>query len=98
DFELWIMQTDGQIIYDQDSTEIGRMLFSDSLYAEYETLLKLGKIIAAEKSGVGQYIFEAPGSTEKVIKVATWDTVKLHEREWRVILCFRPYEKQDQGF
>ncbi len=93
DFELWIMQTDGQIIYDQDSTEIGRMLFSDPLYAEYETLLKLGKIIAAEKSGVGQYIFEAPDSTEKVIKTATWDTVKLHGREWRVVLCFRPYQK-----
>lgn len=93
EYELWIMQTDGQIIYDPDSDEIGRMLFSDPLYADYQSLQQLGRKIAANPSGVGEYIFEAPGRNEKVIKNASWDTVKLHRREWRVVLTRRPYEK-----
>ncbi len=93
EYELWIMQTDGQIIYDADSDEIGRMLFADPLYADYESLRQLGKKIAANPSGQGEYIFEAPGKKEKAIKTASWDTVKLHGREWRVVLTYRPYEK-----
>lgn len=93
EYELWIMQTDGRIIYDPDSDEIGRMLFSDPLYTDYESLQQLGQKIAANPSGVGEYIFEAPGRKEKVIKTASWDTVKLHRREWRVVLTHRPYEK-----
>lgn len=93
EYELWIMQTDGQIIYDEDSDEIGRMLFSDPLYAHYESLRQLGKKIAANPSGQGEYIFEAPGKKGKAIKTASWDTVKLHRREWRVVLTHRPYEK-----
>ncbi len=88
EYELWIMQTDGRIIYDQDSDEIGKMLFSDPLYAEYETLLSLGEKIVAGKSGSGEYVFQKAGSAEKVHKTAVWDTVQLHGREWRVMLCF----------
>jgi hypothetical protein len=97
EYELWIMQTDGRIIYDPDSDEMGRMLFSDPLYADYESLKKLGKKIAANPSGVGEYIFQAPGGKEKVIKVASWDTVRLHNRDWRVVLTSRPYEKKSSN-
>jgi hypothetical protein len=93
DYELWVMQTDGMIIYDQDKQEIGKMLFSDPVYAGYENLLELGKKIAATPSGEGSYIFLAPELKNKVIKNAVWRTVKLHNREWRVVLAYRPYEK-----
>jgi hypothetical protein len=93
DYELWIMQPDGMIIYDQDKAEIGKMLFSDPVYAGYENLLKLGKKIAASPSGEGSYVFLAPALKEKVIKNAVWQTVRLHDREWRVVLAYRPYEK-----
>lgn len=91
-YELWIMQPDGMIIYDQDKDEIGRMLFSDPLYAEYGNLLELGRKIAAAPAGNGSYIFLAPGSSEKVVKNMVWQTVRLHGREWRVVLAYRPYE------
>ena len=93
DYELWIMQPDGLIIYDQDKPEIGRMLFSDPVYAGYENLLKLGKKIAASPAGEGSYVFLAPALKDKVIKNAVWQTVRLHGREWRVVLAYRPYEK-----
>ncbi|MGW8169000.1 MAG: cache domain-containing protein [Sulfurovaceae bacterium] len=96
DYELWIMQPDGTLIYDQDSDEIGRNLFSDPMYAEYESLLALGKKVASTPSGSGSYIFLAPGSKEKVIKNVIWQSVKLHGREWRVALAYRPYKKNKQ--
>jgi hypothetical protein len=92
DYELWIMQPDGMIIYDQDKEEIGRMLFSDPLYADYASLLDLGKKIASSSTGKGRYIFLAPGAKEKAIKNVVWQSVRLHNREWRVVLAYRPYE------
>lgn len=91
-YELWIMQPDGMIIYDQDREEIGRMLFSDPLYAEYGNLLEMGRKIAATSTGKGSYVYLAPGSKEKVVKNMAWQTVRLHGREWRVVLAYRPYE------
>ena len=93
DHEIWIMQTDGMIIFDQDRDEIGRMLFSDPLYAAYGNLLELGKKIAASPTGTGSYVFLAPASPQPVIKRVAWQTISLHGREWRVVLAWRPYEK-----
>ena len=97
DYELWIMQTDGMIIYDQDKKEIGKMLFSDPMYEEYKSLLQLGKTIVSAPEGEGSYIFLSPGLQEKAIKNVIWKTVKLHDREWRVILAYRPYESKEQN-
>ena len=91
--ELWIMQTDGMIVFDQDRDEIGRMLFSDPLYAAYGNLLDLGRKMAASPTGTGSYVFLAPGSERPVIKHVAWQTISLHGREWRVVLAWRPYEK-----
>jgi len=90
-YELWIMQTDGMILYDLDREEIGKMLFDDPVYAEFQSLLALGREIVSTSAGEGEYIFLAPGSNEKVIKDAVWETVRLHDREWRVVLAYRPY-------
>lgn len=92
DHELWIMQPDGMIIYDQDKEEIGRMLFEDPMYAHYASLLDLGKQIASKPTGEGSYIFVAAGSKEEVIKNMAWQTVRLHGREWRVVLAYKPYK------
>jgi len=92
DYELWVMQPDGMIVYDRDEDEVGRMLFSDALYADYESLLNLGKSIVASPSGEGSYLFLAQGVADKVIKKAVWQTVRLHGNEWRVILTYKPYE------
>ncbi|NLN59725.1 MAG: hypothetical protein GX147_03265 [Deltaproteobacteria bacterium] len=93
DYELWVMQTDGTIIYDQDKEEIGKRLFSDPLYAEYKSLLALGEKIAGVSFGEGQYIFPASQSEEKIVKHVVWETIGLHNREWRVVLAYKPYRR-----
>jgi hypothetical protein len=92
DYELWIMQPDGLIHYDQDKEEIGKMLFSDPVYADYGSLRKLGRDIASRRAGEGSYIFASPGAGEKVVKKAIWQTIRLHNQEWRVVLAYRPFE------
>ena len=77
----------------EDRDEIGRMLFSDPLYAAYGNLLELGKKMATSPTGMGSYVFLAPASERPVIKHVAWQTISLHGREWRVVLAWRPYEK-----
>jgi len=38
--EIWLMQKDGEIIYDVNKDEIGRNLFTDELYKNFESLKK----------------------------------------------------------
>jgi len=85
--EVWVMDTAGRMLYDNDPKEVGLLLFEDPLYQEYESLLKLGRQIIAEPSGKGEYVFEARGGTAKTVKAATWDTVGLFGTEWRVVLA-----------
>ncbi len=84
--EAWAMDTDGLILYDQDSTEIGINLFTDELYQPYPELLSLGRRISAEKSGSGEYHFLAHGTDHVVKKQAQWATVELYGTEWRIVV------------
>jgi hypothetical protein len=85
--ELWIMETSGFMLYDADPQEIGKNLFSDTMYKDYDSLLKLGKEIAANSSGKGEYVFQSAGHSSKVLKKASWLTVRLHDQEWRVVIA-----------
>ena len=84
--DVWVMQTDGRILYDPDVEEIGRNLFEDPLYQPFTQLLSLGKKIAVESSGSGHYEFFGCGLIKEVKKKASWVTVGLHGTEWRLVL------------
>ncbi len=88
-YEPWFMQTDGMIVYDPDTEEVGKMLFTDPIYKDYTSLLELGKTISANRKGSGEYVFQAMGHQEKVVKSCSWDTVSLYGREWRVVLAHK---------
>lgn len=87
DYELWVMQPDGMIIYDDDPQEIGKNLFLDPAYSGYDSLLKLGRRIGEEARGQGDYVYKERGDGEKAVKSANWDTVSLYGRDWRVVLA-----------
>ncbi|MCK4735989.1 MAG: hypothetical protein KAT65_26275, partial [Methanophagales archaeon] len=84
--DVWVMQTDGRILYDPDVEEIGRNLFEDPLYQPFTQLLSLGKKIAVESSGSGHYEFFGRGLIKEVKKRASWVTVGLHGTEWRLVV------------
>jgi len=84
---VWVMERNGHILYDVQSDEIGRNLFTDPLFKPYEQLLLLGKRIADEPTGAGFYEYLKDGSGNVVKKHAYWTTVGLHGTEWRVVMA-----------
>jgi hypothetical protein len=84
--EAFVMQTDGRILYDEDKEEVGRMLFTDSMYEPFPQLRALGTLICREKTGAGSYEFRQKGSQKLVKKDAHWTTVGLHGTEWRLVV------------
>lgn len=85
--KVWIMQPNGLIIYDPDTEEIGKNIFTDPIYKPFEDLRSFSKTVALSNNGAGSYDFYAGGLVDKklVKKVAVWDTVGLYGTEWRVV-------------
>jgi branched-chain amino acid transport system substrate-binding protein len=84
--EVWAMDVNGKILYDADTGEIGKDLFTDPAYQSYPELLSLGKIISNQTAGTGKYSFLRQGENEVVSKQAQWDTVELYGSEWRIVI------------
>jgi len=85
---IWVVETNGRILYDGHEEEIGRNLFEDSLYTPFQDLRALGARIAAEPSGEGSYAYYQKGSGSPIVnKRASWTTVGLHGTQWRLVLA-----------
>jgi hypothetical protein len=85
-FSIMLMQPDGRIIYETDSSQIGRNTFMDPLFQSFPQLLSLGREVSAGLSGSGHYQFLDANSKQTVNKEALWDTFSLHGAEWRIVL------------
>jgi len=88
DYQFWCMQNDGYIIYDEDPKQIGLMLFSDKLYANFPELLEFGEKIRSDPIGVSYYSFLSKDSQNVVYKVAAWDTIET--LDWKIVVT-HPY-------
>ncbi|MFP3912245.1 MAG: PDC sensor domain-containing protein [Desulfobacteraceae bacterium] len=90
--EMWMLQKDGRIIYDINPEEIGRNLFTDRLYADYPSLITVGRKMAGTAKGRGHYVFLHKNLQKEVRKEVIWTTVALHKTEFRLALA---YEMKD---
>ncbi len=88
DYQVWCMQDDGRIVYDEDPKQVGLMLFSDKLYANFPELLKFGEKIRNESMGVSYYSFLSKDEQNVIYKVAAWDTVRA--LGWKIVVT-HPY-------
>ncbi len=91
-YQPWVMEPEGRILFDKAFGGTGRMLFLDYRFEGYETLLELGDRMAEEKSGQGDYVYIDPENNERVIQIALWDTIELHNTQWRLVISYPPYE------
>lgn len=85
----WLVQPDGTIVYDRDTSQIGLNLFTSALYAPYQSLRKLGREIVEKPAGHGTYQFLRTGTTVPIEKHCQWTTVGIHGKEWRVVLTLQ---------
>jgi tetratricopeptide (TPR) repeat protein len=91
--EVWVMDTDGRIIYDKDKSLIGRNIITDELYKSYPQLLALGKNMAQEEKGNGSYEFFGRGFEKVVKKDAYWTSTGLHGTQWRIVVIELVYDR-----
>jgi len=91
DYEFTIMQTDGMIIYEEDEQELGKNLFTDPVFSGYDSIQELGHRISTAPLGEGDYSFLTSGHELSVVKIASWNSVNIYGREWRVIIS-KPVE------
>lgn len=85
EFEIWVMEKTGLVLYDQDVDEIGLNVLTDSLYADFPELIAACEKIAAEESGETQYSFFQTGTSTVVTKKTYWDTFYIHDNEWKIV-------------
>jgi hypothetical protein len=92
--DIWVMQKDGVILYDYDTEEIGRNLFTDPLYQPYTESLKTAARIAEEKDGSATYNFLGRGLEKPVTNEAFWATIDTYGNEWKIVLI-KPIGEHD---
>ena len=86
-YDVWVVQTDGTLIYDTKSEEIGNNLFSDPMYSD-ATLQEVLTRIAGEESGSAEYTFSDRTWSRNVTKTAVWRTAGINGAEWRIVVTF----------
>ncbi len=85
DFELWVMEKGGRVIYDQDEAEIGLNVLTDSLYTDFPELIAAAKLMDSLAGGETFYSYYQTGTRTKVVKHTFWVTLKLYDMEWKIV-------------
>ena len=83
--EVWVMEKGGLVIYDRDKEEIGRNVFTDSLYKPFTDFIDFARKVAENEEGTGSYEFLAEGLKMPVLKNAAWNTVSINGIDWRIV-------------
>ena len=86
-YDVWVAQTDGTLIYDTKSEEIGNNLFSDSMYSDASLQEVLTRIVD-EESGTAEYVFSDRTWSSNVTKAAVWRTAGINGADWRVVVTY----------
>jgi len=83
-----VMQTNGLILYDLDTQQIGKNLFTDEIFDGFPNLRNLGVKFTANSEGYGSYTYYPTGDDggRPVKKLAYWDSADLYGTQWRVIM------------
>lgn len=85
--EIFIAQSDGIVIYDQDEEEIGKNLATDPSYQQYPGLVEVGEKIIQNNEGTADYSFKKAGTDKDINKIAYWKSVYFFGAEWRVVVA-----------
>lgn len=85
-YAVTIMQTNSLTIFDTDASQIGKVLFTDPVFAGFSELLAMGQRVSVESSGYGTYSYTLPDSSQPVEKECYWTTISIYGAIWRLAL------------
>ena len=80
-----VAQPDGVLLYHANATLSGTSTFDEPVFQRFPGVLDLARRYGAERTGYATFSFYREGSTEVVRKETFWETVSLHDTEWRVL-------------
>ncbi len=86
DFEIFVMEKGGRILYDVDQSKVGTNVFVDIRYMLSPEMIESAKIIDKDQKGETDYTFLEIDATEPVHKRAYWNTFSMFGTEWKLIL------------
>lgn len=85
-----VAQPDGVLLYHANDTLSGTSTFDEPVFQRFPEVLDLARRYSAERAGYATFSFYREGSTEVVRKETFWETVCLHDTEWRVLAVAEP--------
>jgi len=83
--EIWVMDQDGTVIYQQDSGTVGKNVLKDDSFSKFNNFQSACKTMAGSESGEVNYTYFATGTTNPVDKTAYWTTMKIYDKSWKII-------------
>jgi hypothetical protein len=83
--EIWVMETNGVLIYDPDVTGDGKNIFTDPYFATFPDFITACHTIVQEESGQTTYTFYKTGTTTPVVKIAWWKTIHIYGNAWKIV-------------
>lgn len=86
DYQVWVMQPDGQVVFDRSRAFTGRMLFTDPFFRRSPDLIDLGRQIAVKKEGTGTYHFVGREGQPEETREVYWSTFSVHGTEYRMVV------------
>ena len=81
-----VAQPDGVLLYHANATLSGTSTFDEPVFQPFPEVLDLARRYGVERTGYAMFSFYREGSTEVVRKETFWETVSLHDTEWRVLV------------
>jgi hypothetical protein len=81
-----VAQPDGVLLYHANATLSGTSTFDEPVFQRFPEVLDLARRYGAERTGYATFSFYREGDTEVVRKETFWETVSLHDTEWRVLV------------
>lgn len=84
--EMWVMQKDGTIVYDDKEDEIGLNVLDDQADGVNPSFIKVMRNMAATANGNGTYTLDDNENKMDVTKKVNWTTIAMHGTEFRLAL------------
>ena len=85
--DIWVVQDDGLILYDNNPNEIGQNLFREERFQQIAELRQLAKQIILQDAGVGYYKNHSTDQESDSQRIASWRTLRPTEnREWNIVV------------
>ena len=88
-YTIYALQRNGTLIYDNNSEEQGKNIFTDQAYAGYTKLQTFIHQVVDTQSGYGTYSYfdDLAASRPLVNKEAYWTTIGIYNTDWRLVIA-----------